>query len=231
MITNAGGVIELDEEISLNTELGVRARLAPGLRLEATAFRMDFDNQIVPSSVAGGAGATATSAGETLHQGLEGALSFSSREASGTLGDLYAEAAFTWVATARYRGPRFSAIPGFTTVSVAENRLPYAPETLARGAVGYQSAGGLRGEIEAVYTGRMFADDLNTVAPTPDGQRGELKGALIWNMAASAPIAGTPARLLFSVRNLFNRTYIVDRSRGILPNEPRIVQVGIEVAL
>jgi outer membrane receptor protein involved in Fe transport len=36
-------------------------------------------------------------------------------------------------------------------------------------------------------------------------------------------------RLLLSVRNLFDETAIVDRSRGILVNEPRIAQIGLEV--
>ncbi|MDP8917089.1 MAG: TonB-dependent receptor, partial [Pseudomonadota bacterium] len=229
VITDGGGSVELEEERSVNTELGVRARLAPGLRAEAVLFRMDFENQIVPSSVAGGLGATLSSAGETLHQGLEGALSFSSREAYGTTGDLYAEGALTYVAQARYEGDRFSSIPGFRTVSVTGNRLPYAPETLARAAVGYEAASGLRGEIEAVYTGEMFADDLNTLTPTPDGQRGLIEETLVWNLAASAPVPGAPVRVLLSVRNLFDETFIVDRSRGILPNEPRIAQLGLEL--
>ncbi len=229
VITDGGGVVELDEELSVNSEFGVRARTAPGLRLEATLFRMDFENQIVPTSVAGGLGATLTSAGETLHQGLEGALSFSSQEAGRTAGDLYAEASVTWIPTAEYEGRRSSTIGGFTAVSVTGNRLPYAPEILARAAVGYEAPSGIRGEVEAVYTGEMFADDLNTVAPTPNGQRGLLEEALVWNLAASAPIPGTPVRLLLSVRNLFDETFIVDRTRGILPNEPRITQLGLEV--
>jgi Fe(3+) dicitrate transport protein len=32
---------------------------------------MDYENQIVPASLAGGVGATLTNAGETLHQGIE----------------------------------------------------------------------------------------------------------------------------------------------------------------
>lgn len=229
VIGATGGSVELDEERSVNTELGVRGRIRPGLRVEATLFRMDFDNQIVPSSVAGGAGATLTSAGETLHQGVEGALSFSSREAFRTAGDVYAEGVLTYLAQAEYRGRRLSGIPGSSSASVTGNRLPYAPETLARAAVGYEASNGLRGEIEAVYTGSMFADDLNTVQPTPDGQRGLIEESLVWNLAASAPVPGTPVRVLLSVHNLLDDTFIVDRSRGVLPNEPRIAQIGLEL--
>ena len=116
---------------------------------------------------------------------------------------------------------------GSTGVAVADNRLHYAPEFTGRAAVGYRAANGVQGELEAVYTDEMFADDLNTVAPTADGQRGLIPDNLIWSAAVSAPLPGTAVRLLLSVRNLFDETAIVDRSRGILVNEPRIAQVGL----
>jgi Fe(3+) dicitrate transport protein len=181
IISDRGGSIELDEERSVNSELGVRGRLGGGLRYEATLFRMDFENQIVPSSVAGGVGATLTSAGETLHQGLEGALSYSSAEARGTAHDIYLEGALTYLPQAEYLGRRFSTVAGSTGVSVRGNRLPYAPELTGRAAVGYRAANGVQGELEAVYTGEMFADDLNTVTPTADGQRGLIARNLIWS--------------------------------------------------
>jgi Fe(3+) dicitrate transport protein len=230
VVSNAGGSIELDAERSLNVEFGVRARPLKGAYVEAAAFQMDFENQIVPASVAGGVGATLTSAGATLHRGIEAAGRFSSKAAFGTAVDLYADATATWVGTAEYRGTRLSTVPGFTTVSVTGNRLPYAPEWTARGAIGFETASGLQGEVEAVHTGEMFGDDLNTVAPTPDGQRGRIRNALAWNLAASWRVPATNVKLLASVRNVFDETYIVDRARGVLPGEPRIGQVGVELA-
>jgi Fe(3+) dicitrate transport protein len=230
VITDQGGSVELEEEKSVNSELGLRARPAPGLRLEAALFRMDFENQIVPSSVAGGVGATLTSAGETLHQGLEGSFSLSTAEGWGTRYDVYAQGALTWLPDAHYEGRRFSTVPGFTTVSVTGNRLPYSPELTGRAAVGVRTPGGVQGELEAVYTGEMFGDDLNTVTPTPDGQRGRIPDNLIWGLAFSAPMPGTSVRVLLSVRNLFDETAIVDRARGILVNEPRIAQLGLQLS-
>jgi Fe(3+) dicitrate transport protein len=121
-------------------------------------------------------------------------------------------------------------VPTFTTVSVSGNRLPYAPEWTSRAALGFETEAGLQGEVEAVYTGAMFGDDLNTVAPTPNGQRGEIPSALVWNLAASWRVPNTDVKLLASVRNVFDETYIVDRARGVLPGEPRIAQVGVELA-
>ncbi|HMP62568.1 MAG TPA: TonB-dependent receptor, partial [Phenylobacterium sp.] len=201
----------------------------PGLDGELALFRMDFDNQIVPASVAGGVGATATSAGETRHSGLEGAVNFSSQAAFGASVDWYAQGAFTWVETAAYRGRRFSSVSGFGNVSVSGNRLPYAPEWTGRAALGFDT-GLIQAEVEAVYTGEMFADDLNTVAPTANGQRGLIEAAWQYNLAAAYRVPNTQAKLTFAVRNLANETFIVDRSRGILVNEPRAAVVGLDLA-
>ena len=70
VVTNQGGVVDLDPELSWNYELGVRSTVAPGLRLDGTLYRMDYENQIVAASLAGGIGATLTNGGATLHQRL-----------------------------------------------------------------------------------------------------------------------------------------------------------------
>ena len=62
---------------------------------------MEFDNQIVPASVAGGVGATLTSAGETRHSGVEATARLSFRE-MGVMqaDDIYVRTALTWVSLA-----------------------------------------------------------------------------------------------------------------------------------
>ncbi len=229
IITNAGGSVELDPERSLNWELGLRGSPMAGLKGELALFRLDFDNQIVPASVAGGVGATATSAGETRHLGLEGAASFSSKTAFATSVDWYADAAFTWVETAEYRGRRFSSIAGLGAVSVTGNRLPYAPEWMGRAAVGFDT-GVIQAEFEGVYTGEMFTDDVNSVTPSANGQRGLIDDAWQFNLAAAYKIPNTQVKLTLAVRNLADKTFIVDRSRGILVNEPRAATVGVDLA-
>ena len=56
IVTAQGGTVDLDAELSWNYELGVRSQPLDGVSLEATVFRLDFENQIVPASVAGGSG-------------------------------------------------------------------------------------------------------------------------------------------------------------------------------
>jgi Fe(3+) dicitrate transport protein len=224
VISNSGGVIDLDPELSWNYEAGVRSTIRPGVSVDATLFRMDYENQIVPASLAGGVGATLTNGGETLHQGLELRGQVDSAPITGSSHDVYLRVAYTYLPVAEFSGARFSGISGFSAVSVSGNRLPYAPEQLASIGVGYSRAA-LDARIEAVHTGEQFGDDLNTVEPTADGQRGLIPGYTVWNAAVNYTIARST--LFVTVKNLFDELFIVDRTRGILPGSPRLVQMGV----
>lgn len=222
---NTGGVVDLDPERGWNYEVGVRTSAVSGLQFDATFFRLDYENQIVPASVAGGVGAVLTNGGATLHQGLEVGVVADSQDRLGTTHALYGRAALTWVPDAAFTGTMLSSVGGFTTVSVSGNRVPYAPTGTASVTAGYRHRLGLDAQIEAQYVGDQFGDDLNTVAGTADGQRGLIPAFTYWNAAATwrLPHDGS---VYLTVKNLFDRTFIVDRVRGILPGHPRLVQVG-----
>jgi Fe(3+) dicitrate transport protein len=230
VITGAGGSVTLEPEKSTNYEAGVKARPAPGLTLEAAAYVMDFDNQIVPASVAGGVGATLTSAGATRHSGVEASMHGSLRDMGRlTTDDVFFRAALNYLPEAEYRGRRFSNVGGFSTTSVTGNRLPYAPEFTASAALGYGRGDWLTAQVEVQHIGEQFTDDLNTVAPTANGQRGLIEAATFWNAALNLRRPGTPLGGYVTVKNIFDELAIADRSRGILPAPPRLVQVGVEV--
>ena len=226
IISNAGGVIDLDPELSWNYEVGVRSTLRRGVSVDATVFRMDYENQVVPASLAGGVGATLTNGGETLHQGLELRAQVDSAPITGSAHDVYVRVAYTYLPTAEFTGRRFSNISGFGGVSVSGNRLPYAPEQMAVVGIGY-SHSALDMRLEAVRTSDQFADDLNTVLPTADGQRGLIPGYTVWNAAVNYTVSRTT--LFVTVKNLFDELFIVDRTRGILPGSPRLVQAGVRL--
>ncbi len=223
-----GGVVELDPELSWNYEVGMRSLVHPGIRLESTLFRMDYENQIIPASLAGGVGAALTNGGQTLHQGIE----LMSRIDTGTLlgspHNVYLRLTFTYIPTAEFTGTRFSNVTGFGNLSITGNRLPYAPESFMNAALGYSHPGGFNAMLEAVSLSRQFGDDLNTIIPTPDGQRGLIPGYNIWNATVSYEVESMRTNFLFTVKNLLDKTYIVDRSRGILPSSPRLVQFGLQ---
>jgi Fe(3+) dicitrate transport protein len=239
-----GGVIELEAELSWNYEVGLRGQVRPGAQLEATMFRMDFANQIIPASLAGGSGATLTSAGETLHQGIELAARLDGATLFGSKHNPYFRGAYTYLPTARFEGTRFayvgtggSDVVGKvyneqdaggtrTQVSVTGNRLPYAPEHLFTGTLGFAASFGLDTRVEAVYVGPQFGDPLNTSITVPDGQQGPLGGYTIWNVALNYTLQPWRTTLFVTAKNLFDKTYMADRVRGIVPGSPRLVHAG-----
>jgi Fe(3+) dicitrate transport protein len=247
ILTNAGGVVDLEAEVSWNSELGMRYQGARGLRAEVTLFQLDFSNQIVPASVAGGSGATVTSAGRTLHRGME----FAARIGTDAWNDSphlgWLEVTWTWLPVARFEGERYAWIgtaapdvPGKvylaqnaagtrTRVSVSGNRLPYAPEHLLTAAANYAWGNRFDLRLEAAHTGAQFGDPVNTRATVPDGQQGPISPATVWSMTAGYQLSPIRTRLWFAVNNLFDTRYLVDRSRGLLPGMPRSVRAGAAI--
>jgi len=231
VIGNAGGVIELDPELSWNYEVGLRSLVRSGLSVEATGFRMDYENQIVPASLAGGLGAALTNGGRTAHAGLELAARLDAGTLAASGHNPYVRVAWTWLPVARFEGTRFSNVPGFAAVSVSGNRLPYAPQATLSATLGYAHPAGLEALVEAVRLGDQFGDDLNTVEPSADGQRGALPAATLWNATVNARLPRLRSTLFVTVKNLFDRTVLDDRALGMLPGSPRLFQAGLRVQL
>lgn len=239
---DSGATVDLAEEGSVNWELGIRGDIAPGLYGDVAYFRMDFENQIIPASVAGGIGATLTSGGQTLHQGAELLIRGSLRDA-GVLAedDVYFRTTVTYLADAAFEGRRFSTVPGSNCAGiipptpgpgcelVTGNRLPYSPEWVWSASIGYDWNKIISAEIEAQYTDDMFTDDLETISVTDDGQRGRIGSALIWNATVNFNIPDTPLTAYVTVKNALDEVYVVDQTRGMLPGSPRMVQAGISV--
>ena len=211
---SGGGVDqELDAERSTNFEIGVRG--ASGrLTYEATAFHMDFANQIIPQSESGGVGATATNAGETLNQGLEGALGYEIG------GGWSVDGNATWVPTAKFNSTKI--VGG---IDRNGNRLPYAPELTANLAVSY-AAGGLRTSLGAYHVSSQFVDPENTVAQSTDGRRGEIPAYTTLDLNVRYAI-DKQLSVFGTVRNLTDKKHIASRNPdGIFPGVERNVEVG-----
>jgi Fe(3+) dicitrate transport protein len=224
-----GGVVELNPEESWTYEMGFRSLPRSGVGFDATAFRIDYENQVIPASVAGGVGTTLTNGGQTLHQGLE----LSGRLDLGTLigrqSNPYVKMALTWLPTARFEGRRLSTVSGFTTVSVSGNRLPYAPRLMLDASLGYSSGSGLEGFVELVRVGEQFGDDLNTREGTADGQRGLLPAYTILNATVNYRVPALHSTLFVTAKNLTDELYVVDRIRGLLPGPSRLLQAGVSI--
>jgi Fe(3+) dicitrate transport protein len=230
IINNAtGGSIDLDPELSWNYEIGVRTRPHSALNLEATFFRMDYENQIVPASLAGGIGSIVTNGGQTLHQGFEFSTAVDTSTILRRRYSFFLRSAYTFLPVAQFRGLRFSSVPGFSTTSVTDNRLPYAPEHLLTTSFGYSHSRGVAAFLEAVHVSSQFAEDLNRINPfNGSGQTGLIPSYTIWNATANYEIEKFRTTVFVTGKNIFDRLYVADRSRGLLPGPPRGVQAGFK---
>ena len=217
-------------EKSWNYELGVRTTPMQGLNVQATAFRNDFDRLIAVGSIAGGT--TPLSQGEALFQGLE--LAGRIGAASG----VYSNIALTWLPIAE-QTTAFTQVAGGAAIlgSQTGNRLPYAPKHQATASLGYMTASGFDINVEAVYVGEQFSDFANidnaagsgllTSDQQRSGQYGVIDSYTVFNAAINYRIKQYSTTVFLAVKNIADDVYIVDRTRGILPGMPRLIQAGL----
>lgn len=215
LVNNTGTVVEVDAEESLNFELGLRAQPMKGVSLQTAYFRNDFDNLIAAGSIAGGT--TPLSQGQALFDGLEftGSLDLEN--------GLFSRVAYTWLNKAE-QSTAFTNVATNAAVGVAGKRQPYAPEHTLTTAVGYEM-GALRAEVEAQYVGSQFSDFANTEAAAANGQTGRIASYTVWNSSVNYQVSPTVSAFITG-KNLTDKTYIVDRTRGIQLGMPRLIQVG-----
>jgi len=228
LIAGNGSSTAVDAERSLNLEAGLRARWHQ-LDFNAAAFRTAFDNQVVVGSIAGGS--TPLAQGETEYAGLELAFGFNRSALHTREGEFYANLAVTWLPTAEQSTALRRVDTGAAANgSVSGNRLPYAPELTSTFRFGYVK-GAWDGSLEVQHVGRQYADFANHRRPIDgSGQFGEIDGYAVWSATLNwePDIAGWSA--FATVKNLSDREYIVDRTRGILLGNPRQFILGARYA-
>lgn len=242
VVNIAGAVVELDSELSWNYEAGVRSRPFRGVELSGAIFRNDYENQIVAASIA--SGTAFTNGGKTSQQGLEFTGQIDSGTVFGSRHNFYLRTAYTFLPTAEFRGERNSSVTSAAILnlycpagrrvstivcSITENRLPYTPRTLLTTSAGYSHPAGIDAFVENVFIGRQFGDDLNAINPSPNGQLGSIPAQIYWNATANYKVEKWRTTFFVTAKNIFDRTFVVDRSRGILPSQPRLLQTGIKV--
>jgi Fe(3+) dicitrate transport protein len=217
LIGSAGTVTDVEQEKSKNFELGFRAQPMKEVSLQGAYFRNAYDNLIAVGSIAGGN--TPLSQGKALFEGIE--LAANADFSSG----VFSRLAFTWLPTAE-QTEAFRNVSTGAVVGSQGKRQAYAPENTLTAAVGY-GVGAFKGEIEAQYVGSQFSDFANSVTPTADGQKGEIAAYTVWNASLNYSFDKALSAFITG-KNLLDKTYVVDRTRGILVGMPRLIQVGFK---
>jgi Fe(3+) dicitrate transport protein len=223
-VSPSGENLHLDAELSWNYEAGARFAAGDSLFAEAAVFYLEFQNQIVPPSEAGGAtaglygpdGARLVNGGRSRHMGAESSVTVDVAQMAGFSFRNPYTLSYTYVNT-RWVGGIFDG-----------HRLPYAPEHMATGRVQFIHPLGFEGQLTAGYLSPQFTDSENTKNPTLDGTRGSLGRRLILDgrVAYTFPPLGWSVYL--SAKNLTDYDYIASRApQGIQPGMTRQFMLGV----
>lgn len=228
-ITPQGQAIELDPEISTNTELGIRYSVLDQLSLELTGFIMNFDNQIIPiSESSGNLNETGlANGGKTLHQGVElsGSIDLSKWMDNRHIFSL--EVATTYV-NSRYNADRFV---GSDLTNVNGNVLPYAPEWTIWGGLNLVFDWGLGINVNGSFVGEQFTDELNTIVAHPNGRSGLIDSRFTLDGGLYYKFDKQNITIRLNGKNLTNTRFIASRRpQGIRVGLPRMILGGIDIS-
>jgi Fe(3+) dicitrate transport protein len=222
-ITPAGVNLQLDPELSWNSELGARLRFGRWFFLDVDGFVLDFENQVIPPSEAGATtSGGAFNTGRSRHVGGEASLTLDlagALRAEGVAVPLVVN--YTWVPVAAFVGGLFNG-----------NRLPYAPEHLFNAQLRVAHRNGVSAQLTANLVTAQFADRENTVFPSPDGLIGEIPTYFTLDLRLAYSLRRTGLTVSLNGRNLTDQVYVANRApQGIQPAGFRQIFVGLEWAI
>lgn len=230
-ITASGEAYNLNAEKSWNMELGTRGRSQnEAFNYEFTAFYMNFENQIIPvSESSGGTGTGLVNGGSTIHAGLEmgGRFDIAKLFAPTYTLALGANATYT---NAFFNTDRFLK-QNNENINIKGNKTPYTPEYLVSTHLNAEIPMGLGLQINALFVGKQFTDQLNTIEASADGRTGLLKAYKVFDANLYYKLPKYHATFNLSAKNITNERYIVSRRpQGIRVGIPRFIIAGIDVS-
>ncbi|MFN0097304.1 MAG: TonB-dependent receptor domain-containing protein [Gemmatimonadaceae bacterium] len=220
--------LQLDAERSWNYEFGTRLAPAAWISLEATAFMLDFTNQIIEPSLSAGSTTAAALAnqGATRHEGVELGGVIDLGKLAGRARSVTLEGNWTF-SNAIFSRDRFLTT-GTDTVNVRGNTVPYAPRNRAHAALSVELPAGIRVRFDGTFVGAQFSDNFETRTGSANGRVGEIPAFRVYDAALQYEIPGLAGvRLTGAVKNIAGTTYIASRRpEGIKVGLPRLASLG-----
>lgn len=183
------GTGEEGAELAWNYEAGLRYTLGNSASLNASLYRIDFEDQLLYNS----AEQSFDNIGETRHQGLEieGTLTPQS------LTNLTLHVAYNYLDSEQREGVNTG------------KELPYASEHQIHWDASY-AFGRVDATLSGFYYSSAFSDQANTEEENVAGTTGELPSYTVWNLQISKATALSGGNSLYTalaVNNLFDKEY------------------------
>jgi Fe(3+) dicitrate transport protein len=223
-ISGSGLSHQLDAERSLNYEVGTRFNVGNWLRSEAALFAIDFQNEIVPCTMAGGRECTEyINGGASRYLGFEGMAQVDFGKLAQIPPNIYLMLRYTGV-DAR-----------FTNGEYAGNFVPYAPPHNVMVSAGIDHPLGFSAQATWLHVAQHYTDIENTpsaapdrVVGSPDGLVGPIPSYNTLDLTARYTHRRTGLGVSLSVKNALDQVYIATRlPDGIFPAGFRQIMVGL----
>ncbi len=213
----SGNDLNLGAERSENLEIGIRGQ-QQGVSYEVTAFRMNFDNQVIRANSNGG---DPSNGGKTLHQGIELALAWTVNTVFRVAGNT------TYVPVAKFVENRYSSTGAL--IAQKGNRVTYSPEWVSHLQFVYQE-GPLITALGIQYVGAQMTDTMNTVPVTESTSgffTGRMDGYTTADLTSSFQV-DPKLSLTAAVKNLTDTHYIASLRQGIYAGPSRSYELGLK---
>ena len=201
----------------VNLELGWRAAVGGGVKLDSALYQLDGSDTIVSYTISPG-NSENRNAGQTRSRGLELGLSYDEKTLDWRLGWSYAEHKYLTYAPS-------------ATLDYSGNEMPQAPRHTINASVGYKVAPGARVALGMVYQGEYWMNNANTV---------RYAGHTLFNLQGSYTLPGgieawaqvrnlTDVKYSDSASSSYSGTgaYNPNTQNTYSPGAPRSVMIGI----
>lgn len=187
---NAGFNYGLEPSESTQYEIGLKARIAEGTRVNAAVFQINTEDEIVVLENSGGR-TSYQNAGKTLRRGFElGVESQFNEQWSAAL-------AYTYLA-ATYDS-RFAA--GSNTVDKG-NDLPGVPRTTLFGELAWKPVDGISTALEGLYRSKVYVEDTNVEKAAPS------YAVFNWRTRFEQDLGSWKTHQTLRLDNLLDRQYV-----------------------
>ena len=217
-------VPENDPELSFSrtAEIGVRGGPLPGLFLDLSVFRIDFDDKIEQRLV-GVSDIERVNSGDARHQGVDLSVSWDAFAASGRDDSLKLYASNTWLDAEITRS---------VDPTLVGNVPQFAPDYLARAGLVYGAASGLKLMLSGTFSADQFWQDNNLPRATDAAfLPAKMPSYQVFDLGIEYPV-NSMFTLSAGVANLFDKTYFSRiRTDGIEPAPGRFAWLGLRVSL
>ncbi len=232
-----GELFPLQNEIGVNSQIGVRSTDIRGITLDAAVFHSVIENYQIkePFTAANDQNVFGT-VDEVEFTGFELYARIDSRPFTGGALNFFGEAIYTFAD---------GVITESSDPTEVNNLVPEVPRQFANLTVGVEHQAGWNASVTLAYRGSFFTDTANN-GPlqcefedgTPDGNcsnsddvdeviGGKVDGQWLLSARANYKVPDSNATVFVSGQNLTDELYVTDLADGIKPGQGRTVMTGV----